>query len=175
MDSEKKGKMCKEKVVKIIEKFHLLFPGEMEFEMESLILNEVGNFNTLIIIPKNLSPEKLMFELEQVVEVNSFIEANEFYEIFDLVRRQKEIYVLLLDNSKDRVETDESITLFEGLLGFLFGSLSENYCTGSSIKNEPGYYPYFIHNEIDGGLLVISKSLNNKFLRTKRIRKIISL
>jgi len=173
MGSERK--INREKTARIIERFHYLFPKELEFEQETLILNEAGSFDYLIIIPKKLTPEKLMFELESVIEVTSFVEADEFYETFDLIRRQEGTYALFLDDCEGDVEKENSITLFEGLFAFLLGSLKENYCTGSSIKDEPGYYPYFIHNDRDGGLLVISKSLNNKFLEAKKIKKMISL
>lgn len=175
MNSEKKEKISREKTARIIERFHDLFPKELEFEQENLILNEAGNFDYLIIIPKKLTPEKLMFELENVIEVTSFVEADEFYETFDLIRRQEGAYALFLDDHEGDVEKENSITLFEGLFAFLLGSLRENYCTGSLIKDDPKQRPYFLHNDRDGGLLVISKSLNNKFLEAKKIKKIISL
>jgi hypothetical protein len=179
MASEKqKTKMTKGTAVRIIEEFHVLFPGELEFELEGLILNEVGSFDNLIIVPEKLDPIKILEKLEKTIEVNYFLEPLELCEKINFSPRRNSAYALLLEDveGEEEVKREESINLFEGLLGFLLGALRENYCTGSEIKDEPDKHPYFLHQDRDGSILIVNISKKNKFLpKTKRIKKIIPL
>ena len=179
MASEKqKTNMSKEKVLIIIDQFHALFPNELEFELEWKILNEVGSFDNLIIVPEKVDPSKILEKLEKTIEVNYFLKPQEVLEKINFSPRSNSAYALLLEDVEDEeeVKREESVNLFEGLLGFLLGTLRENYCTGSEIKDEPDKHPYFLHQDRDGSILIINISKKNKFLpKTRRIKKIIPL
>lgn len=160
--------MKKTDVILIIEAFGRMFPDiELSFEQETEILNRGVEYDTLVIVPK-INSERLMFlvETECMIEINSFIKPNEFC-LLDLNRRQEDrIYVLYL--KKGQGNKEKSLTLFEGLVGFLTSSLTNAYCSGCSLVDSEEY-PYFFHDKINGGLVIGKISDNNELFLEKYI------
>ncbi len=152
----------------ILQKFSEFFREiELSFEQRSEILNKGVNYDSLVIVPK-ISPERLMFaiETETMVKIETFLEPNEFG-LLDLNRRQKEgVYVLYLKEGQGNKE--ESLTLFEGLVGFLIGSLTNAYCPGcffldGSMKS----YPHFFYDK-ENSKLIIGKNFDDKEIFLER-------
>lgn len=162
--------MKKRKIFLIIEAFCSVFPElQLDAKEKQQILNQGMNYDTLIIVP-SVSPEKLMFLMEEVIEISSFIMPNQFFSLLDLNRRREEgLYVLYLNEALG--EKDESLTLFEALAGFLIGSLSDAYCLGSSLKDYSNTYPCLFYNKEKGGLFIQKAVGIEPFLKKYKIEK----
>lgn len=113
--------MKKRKIFLIIEAFCSVFPElQLDAKEKQQILNQGMNYDTLIIVP-SVSPEKLMFLMEEVIEISSFIMPNQFFSLLDLNRRREEgLYVLYLNEALG--EKDESLTF-----AFLYKICYSNY------------------------------------------------
>ena len=152
----------------ILQKFSESFREiELSFQLRNEILTKGLNYDSLVIVPK-ISSERLMFAIETdiMVKIESFIEPNEFG-LLDLNRRQQDgVYVLYLKEGQGNKE--QSLTLFEGLMGFLTGSLISAYCPGCYLKDDlKKSYPHFFYDK-EKNTLIIGKDFDDKEIFLER-------